>query len=495
MSRSPYEKNQILTVTITDLGSEGEGIGKVDGFPFFVKGAVPGDVAEIKVTKTAARMAYARVECLLGSSPNRIDPLCEVAGPCGGCNLQHYSYEGQLAFKQNKVKNNLMRIGGIEKEYLEKIMEPIIGMNDPGEEPWHYRNKAQVPFGKNREGKTICGFYAGRTHSIIPQTTCALGVPENEAVLDAVLKYMEECGAAPYDEESGKGLIRHVLIRKSRAYGQLMVCLVINGKKLPGQEHLIERLRGVPGMYSVSISVNREKTNVIMGSSYETIWGEATIEDRICLCEETKETARDGTETTLWKETENGGVIYRISPLSFYQVNPVQTQKLYSTALRYADLKGEETVWDLYCGIGTISLFLAGKAGKVYGVEIVPQAIEDAWANARRNGIENAEFFTGAAEVVLPAFYEKHRNDTSVHPDVIVVDPPRKGCDKACLDTMILMQPERIVYVSCDSATLARDVKYLEVRGYHLIKVRACDMFPQTTHVETVCLMSRVEGK
>ena len=309
----------------------------------------------------------------------------------------------------------------------------------------------------------VTGFYAGRSHNIIANTDCALGVEENKTVLETILAYMKKYGVSAYDETSGKGLIRHVLIRKGFASGQLMACIVINGNKLPEEKALAEELWKIPGMTSVSINVNTERTNVILGKKVRVLKGEEKIEDTI------------------------GDVVFRISPLSFYQVNPVQTKKLYGQALEYAGLTGEETVWDLYCGIGTISLFLAKKAKKVYGVEIVPEAIADAKENAARNGITNAEFFVGKAEEVLPQKYEEE----GVYADVIVVDPPRKGCDEKCLETMVRMRPERIVYVSCDSATLARDLKYLGEMGYEVRKWRGCDMFPGTVHVETVCLLTR----
>lgn len=473
-----YQKNQYITLEVEDLGSEGEGIGKIDGYPFFVKDALPGDTIRAKVMKTKKNMAFARLEEILTPSSTRINPLCPHARRCGGCQIMELSYDAQLAFKEKKVKNNLLRIGGVPEDVLARVYDGIIGMESSADEnvPVRYRNKAQFPFGKNKEGKNICGFYAGHTHSIIANTECYLGVEENEVILETILSYMEKMHVEPYDEETGKGLIRHALLRKGFQSGEIMVCLVINGKKLPGQQVLVDMLTKIPGMKSISISVNEKNTNVIMGESYEVLWGENVITDSI------------------------GSVQFKISPLSFYQVNPVQTRRLYETALSYAKLTGKETVWDLYCGIGTISLFLAQNAKKVYGVEIVPQAIEDAKQNAKLNGFTNAAFFVGKAEEVLPEFYEHG----TVHgelvedvvasaksPDVIVVDPPRKGCDEACLSTMVSMAPSRIVYVSCDSATLARDIKYLREHGYELEKVKACDMFPNSVHVETVCLLCR----
>lgn len=552
-----FQKNDVVKVKIEDMGSEGEGIGKADGFTLFVKDAVVGDVVEAKLVKVKKNYAYARLEKVLSSSPFRAEPACPVYRQCGGCQLQALAYEKQLEFKQNKIRNNLIRIGGFQAAELDEKLEPIVGM----EEPWRYRNKAQYPIGLDRAGNIIAGFYAGRTHSIIANTDCALGAAENREILELILKYMRENGVTAYDEAAGRGLVRHVLIRKGFTSGEIMVCLVINknmtdlshnvsdegpcekirekrlknqgesikeamesalseeskagrprdhgGNLLPRQEELLRSLASVKGMTSVSVSINTEKTNVIMGREVHTLWGKDSISDTIHV----RDMDKPGHPCT---ERE---LVFFISPLSFYQVNPVQTEKLYSLALEYAGLTGQETVWDLYCGIGTISLFLAGSAKKVYGVEMVPQAIRDARENAARNGIHNAEFFVGKAEEVLPVFYERQQADIGqkedigtdegsraaskagaavedkevdvmLHPDVIVVDPPRKGCDTACLDTMLKMSPQRIVYVSCDSATLARDLKVLCEGGYELKRVRGVDQFGMTVHVETVCLLS-----
>jgi len=481
-----WNKNELCEVTITDLGAEGEGIGKVDGFPLFIKDALPGDVIEAKILKAKKNYAFARVERVITPSPYRITPACPYARACGGCQIQALAYEKQLEFKQDKVRNHLVRIGGVDAEHLDTIMEPIIGMDvEEGSIPMRYRNKAQFPVGRDKSGKTICGFYAGRTHDIIANTDCILGVTENELVLKTVLAYMEKHQVEAYDEKTGKGLVRHVLIRKGFVSQQLMVCLVINGKTLPKADILADELWNIPGMHSFSISVNEENTNVILGRTYQTLRGEDTIKDTIY---QSDYDAAKG----VWTRREDSGVEYHVSPLSFYQVNPGQTQRLYSTALAYAGLTGRETVWDIYCGIGTISLFLAKSAAQVRGVEIVPQAIEDARANAANNRITNVEFYVGKAEEVLPEYYEKENAaGRKAHADVIVVDPPRKGCDEVCLNTMVQMQPDRIVYVSCDSATLARDVKYLQEQGYELKKVRACDMFGNTMHVETVVLLSQ----
>lgn len=460
------QKNDIVTADIEDIGVNGEGIGKVDGYTLFIKDAVIGDRVEAKVMKAKKNYGYARLMKILEPSEARVQPRCAFARKCGGCQIQEMSYEQQLAFKEKKVRGNLERIGGFAPELLDRVTDPAVGMD----EPFGYRNKAQFPFGTDREGNPVTGFYAGRTHDIIANTDCALGVPVNREILEIILAFMKEYRIPSYDEKTGQGLLRHVLIRYGFTTKEIMVCFVVNGSSIPHVDELIRRLCGIDGMTSITLSPNTRQTNVIMGDSYQILWGQGYITDYI------------------------GNVRYQISPLSFYQVNPVQTEKLYSLALEYADLKGGETVWDLYCGIGTISLFLAQKAGQVYGVEIVPQAIEDARRNAGINGIENAEFFVGKAEEVLPEYYEKYAREhvgESARADVIVVDPPRKGCDEALLETIVKMQPERVVYVSCDSATLARDLKVLCGAGYELEKVRPVDMFPMTVHVETVVLLSQ----
>ena len=538
-----FQKNELVTVTIEDMGIDGEGIGKVDGFTLFVKDAVVGDTVEAKIVKNKKTYAYARLEKVLTPSPFRVEPKCPYYRQCGGCQLQAVSYEKQLEYKQEKIRNNLIRIGGFSTEYIDSHMEPIVG----SEYPFRYRNKAQFPVGTNREGRIITGFYAGRTHSIIANTDCLLGAEENQKILKLVIEHMEKYGISAYDETTGKGLVRHVLIRKGFTSGEIMVCFVLNKdvtkvsyitsdelahnqgyyqgnhpgnssgnhpgnnsgnnpekglavyEFIPEQGELLRKLSQINGMTSVSVSINRQQTNVIMGKEIYTIWGRPDISDTIHV----RDMSREGYPFT-GKE-----LTFHISPLSFYQVNPYQTEKLYSLALEYAGLTGRETVWDLYCGIGTISLFLAQHARRVYGVEIIPQAIEDARENARRNGITNGEFFVGKAEEILPEFYSRGRLSEEgvggspssgdgadmLHPDVIVVDPPRKGCDDACLNTMLQMQPQRIVYVSCDSATLARDLRVLCGGGYEVKKIRGVDMFSQGVHVETVCLLSKLNTK
>ena len=452
-----YRKNDIVTLEIVDCGTDGEGIGKADGFTVFVKDAVIGDTIMAKIMKAKKNYGYGRLMEILKPSPYRVEPVCLSARQCGGCQLQAVSYEEQKVFKEKKLRGHLERIGG----FTEFPMEPLIGMDDP----YHYRNKAQFPVGRNKEGRIVTGFYAGRTHAIIENRDCALGIPQNKDVLDRVIAHMEKYNIAPYDEATGKGLVRHIFVRYGFFTGELMVCLIINGQDLPHQRELVEKLCEIPGMTSISLNMNKKRSNVILGDKVKTIWGEDYITDKI------------------------GDISYEISPLSFFQVNPKQTWKLYSKALEYADLHGEETVWDLYCGIGTISLFLAQKAKFVRGVEIVPAAIEDAKRNAQINHIENVEFFVGKAEEVLPREYEKN----GVYADVIVVDPPRKGCDEMLLKTILKMQPKRVVYVSCDSATLARDLRFLCDNGYELKKVCGVDQFPQTVHVETVVLLSKGE--
>ena len=498
-----YKKNDYVTVTIEDIGSDGEGLGKADGFTLFVKDAVIGDTVEAKIVKSKKHYAYARLEKVIKPSPFRVEPECACHRQCGGCQIQALSYEKQLEFKQQKIRNNLIRIGGFAPEYVDERMEPIVGMDNP----YHYRNKAQYPVGCDKDGNIITGFYAGRTHNIISNTNCSLGAADNERILQIILEHMRANHVSAYNETTGQGLVRHILIRTGFTSGEIMVCLVLNKKMknpqqvmtmgvhgdfanrtnefIPNQGELLGKLSEIKGMTSVSVSINTEKTNVIMGKEIYTLWGSPTITDTIHV----RDMQKEGYPFT------GHTLTFKISPLSFYQVNPVQTEKLYSLALEYAGLTGNETVWDLYCGIGTISLFLADKAKQVYGVEIVPQAIEDARENAKRNGITNAEFFVGKAEEVLPEFYEEQGANADMrHPDVIVVDPPRKGCDEVCLSTMLRMKPKRIVYVSCDSATLARDLRILCDGGYEVKRVRGVDQFAQTVHVETCVLLSKLKS-
>ena len=459
------KKNDVVTVEVTDIGIGGEGIGKVDGYTLFIKDAVIGDTVEVKVMKAKKNYGYARLMRIVKESAFRVSARCPEARRCGGCQIQEMDYRKQLEFKNTKVRNNLIRLGSVEEELLDQIMEPIAGM----EEPFRYRNKAQFPIGVDKEGNLIAGFYAGRTHQIIPvpNRDCVLGVPENKVILDQILNYMREEKISAYDEKNHSGLVRHILTRIGFTTGEIMVCLIVNGtkKQLKHIDKLVDDLKTIEGMTSIIVNTNTDKTNKILGLRCETVWGQDYIEDYI------------------------GNIKYQIGPLSFYQVNPQQTKVLYSKALEYAELKGQELVWDLYCGIGTISLFLAQKAKQVYGVEIIKEAIDDARRNAALNHMDNVEFFVGKAEEVVPAQYEK----TGIHPDVIVVDPPRKGCDAILLNTMLDMAPKRIVYVSCDPATLARDLKILCEEKYTLEKVSVVDQFSHSVHVESVCALKRVD--
>lgn len=457
------QKGDIAEIRITDLTDEGFGVGRAGSFPLFVKDSIPGDVLKVEVLKDKKTYGYARILEILTPSEDRIKPLCENARACGGCQLQAMKYEAELRFKENRVRNVLTRIGGINFENSDVEFRKIIGM----ENPTHYRNKAEYPVRKNKNGEIVMGFYAGRTHSVIDCKDCLIGQEDDREVLDAVKEWMAENNIAAYDEEPGSGIVRHILIRTSYDSKKKMVCLIVNRKKLPCEKELAEKLSRNEKVASLSYNVNTKNTNVIMGEQLRGIFGPMYLEDRI------------------------GEMKYRISPKAFYQVNPVQTKVLYETALEFAGLSGNETVWDLYCGIGTISLFLAKKAKKVYGVEIIEEAIRDANENKRINGIENAEFFVGKSEEVLPRHFQK----TGETADVIVVDPPRKGCDEKLLQTILKMKPEKVVYVSCNPATLARDIRILtegdgETR-YELKKVQPTDCFGRTVHVECVVLMSK----
>lgn len=453
------KKNDQVIIDIEDIGTNGEGIGKYEGYTLFVNNTTIGDKALVKVMKTGKTYGFARLVELMEPSVHRVKPRCPIADKCGGCQIMHMNYAKQLEYKEDKVRSCLTRIGG----FADIPMEPICGMD----EPYYYRNKSQYPVGRNKEGNIIIGFYAGRTHSIIDTEHCYIGAEINTPIIKFLRSFIEDYNIEPYNEERHTGLLRHILIRAGFQTGEIMVCLVINGKEIPHKKELIEGLVKISGMKSICLNINTSKTNAILGDSIVGLWGETYITDYI------------------------GSIKYRISPLSFFQVNPIQTEKLYNIALDYADLHGDEVVWDLYCGIGTISLFLAQKAKQVYGVEIIPQAIEDARTNAKLNGIENVEFYVGAAEDILP---RKHEED-NIKADVIVVDPPRKGCDQNLLDTILTIAPEKIVYVSCDPATLARDLKYLCESMYEIKKVRPVDQFGHSVHVESVVLISRVDKK
>ena len=450
------EKNKIYTAECLSLGSEGEGIVKIDGFTVFVNGMLPGEKGKILIVKVKKSFGYGKLTELTEPSPERAVPACPYYKTCGGCSIQHMSYKAQLEFKRNKVRDCVERIGGIfGAEYPETI-----GMD----EPWRYRNKAQYPVGKDRDGKTVIGFYAPRSHRITDIDGCMLQMDGSEKIIEITRKYIEKYNVPVYDETAHSGLLRHVITRTSRSTGEMMVTFVINGKNLPHSVELIEELRKTGYVASVALNINREKTNAILGDKSLTLWGKDTIRDEI------------------------GGVKFDISSLSFYQVNPVQTEKLYGLAIDAAGLTGRETVIDVYCGIGTISLLAAKKAKTVHGIEIVERAVEDAKANAVINGIENASFEAGKAEDILPKMYAE-----GTRADVIFVDPPRKGLEPSVIEAVCGMEPDRIVYVSCDPATLARDLKLFAQRGYGTGKINTVDMFCQTGHVETVVLLSKGE--
>lgn len=452
----PYLKNDEEEVDITALGNDGEGIGHLrDGMTVFIPGTVPGDRVLAHIVKVKKTCVFAICKEVIAPSSFRVKEVCPVAAKCGGCTLQHLSYESQVEYKENKVKDCIERIGGIKNP----PMEPIIAADNI----YHFRNKAQFPAGCDREGKFITGFYRVRSHDVVENTDCAIESKINRPIIEAVVDFMRSRKIQAYNEETGKGLVRHIYTRVGFFTHEVMVCLVINGEKLPGSDDLKDILVKVcedngHRLSCFCLNINKKKTNVILGSECKLLYGNLYITDTI------------------------GDIKYRISPLSFYQVNPEQTKKLYDTALEFASLTGEEVVWDLYCGIGTISLYLAKRAKKVYGVEIVPEAIGDARINAEINDISNAEFFVGASEDIASSL---------PRPDVIVVDPPRKGCDEKLLKTIIDTAPKRLVYVSCDPATLARDLKILSENGFDLLRVRPVDQFCHSGHVETVVQLSK----
>ncbi len=452
----PVQKNEEVELDITGLTHEGDGVGKVEGFTLFVPQALPGERIKAKVLKVKKNYGYAKMIEMVESSPHRLEPPCLVYHQCGGCSLQHVSYDEQLRQKTVIVQDNLKRLGNIEHA----IVHPTLGM----EEPWRYRNKAQVPIGEE-EGGLIGGFYAQRSHRIINMEACLIQHEKNDEVIELVKSAASELGISAYNEQTRKGLLRHVVVKVGFKTGEVMVVLVINGDNLPNQEELVNQLtKKIEGLKSLAINVNKKQTNVIFGDQTHIIWGEPYIYDYI------------------------GSIKFAISPRSFYQVNPVQTEILYGKALEYAKLTGNETVIDAYCGIGTISLFLAQKARHVYGVEIVPEAIADAKRNARLNAMENVDFAVGEAERIIPWWYAQ-----GIKADVVVVDPPRKGCDETLLDTLIQMKPQRIVYVSCNPSTLARDLQILEAGGYLTKEVQPVDMFPHTFHVESVAWLELKE--
>ena len=456
-------KNDILKgLEIRALSSEGQGIAKPDGYTVFVKDTLPGDIVTVKVMKVKKNTAFARLVSIDEMSPDRVQARCTMARPCGGCAVQELDYDKQLAFKDDKVYNCLLRIGGIPAKVLDEAHEEPIGM----ETPWRYRNKAQYPIGRDKDGRIISGFYAGRTHHIVEAEECFLNPPEFSIILRTFLTFCEENGAEPYNEETGKGLIRHFVIRKGFATGEIMLMPVVTDLS-----RFTDRLRvalkeamvGVPGLTTIVLNENSKKTNVILGQKTETIYGPGYITDRL------------------------GDLTFRISPLAFYQVNPVQALKIYEKALEYADLKGDENIYDLCCGIGTISLFAAKKAGHVYGIESVPEAIEDARENAGINQISNVDFICAKAEDYLA-------EAGSIKADAVILDPPRAGMERSALEAIVSAGPSRIVYISCDPATQARDIKVFLAAGYHLSRFVAADQFCHTSHVEVCCLLEQLKS-
>ena len=455
--QTPVNKNQTIELTFEDITHDGNGVGKINGYPIFVTNVLPGEKAKVKVIKVKKNFAVGRRLELIEASPDRVEPPCNVFYKCGGCQLQHMSYDMQLKMKQNQVKSALAKFAHI----TDTPVEPTLGMEDP----WRYRNKVQIPVGE-KDSKLITGFYRPRSHDIIDEMErCIVTSEVNDDLVDIVREIANELGIPAYNEETHRGVLRHIMVRSGENTGQTMLVIITRTNKIPKQDEFIQRiLEKQPNITSIMHNVNPDRTNVILGKKIKCLWGEAYIYDTI------------------------GDVKFAISALSFYQINPKQTKVLYDKALEYANLTGGETVIDAYCGIGSISLFLAQKAKKVYGVEIVPQAIQDAKKNAKLNDMDNTEFIVGQAEEVMPAWKEN-----GLKPDVIVVDPPRKGCDEALLHAMVEMNPKRIVYVSCNPSTFARDLVILTEGGYKLNKVQPVDMFPQTSHVEVVCNIERCE--
>lgn len=448
-------KNQCYEMTCESFGQDAQGVCRQDGIAVFVPGLLPGERARVRIVKPEKRYAFGRIEELLEKSPNRAEPFCPIYKRCGGCVCQHMTYETSLAFKRRQVQDLLERVGGLSIE-----VPPVLGMAHP----FGYRNKGAYPVAQVG-GAPACGFFAPRSHDLIPlpQNGCAIQGEDSAKATQAVLAWMRQNNVPAYDELTGRGLVRHIMTR-STTHGELMVVLVVTRADIPKVDQLIELLKAaVSGLCSICLSINSRRTNVILGTDIRVLWGKETMEDTLC------------------------GLRFSVSPLSFFQVNPAQTEKLYGLALEYAGLTGSETVVDAYCGAGTISLLLAQKAKKVIGIEIVPEAIQNANENAVRNHIENAEFHVGATEDLLPRLIAD-----GLRPDVIVLDPPRKGCEPAVLDAIIAAAPKRVVYVSCGAPTLARDAKLLAEGGYTAEKVQCVDMFCWTGAVETVMVLSKL---
>lgn len=446
-------KNKEYIFDIISQGYEGEGIAKIDNkYPIFIEGALKGEKVKVRIVKVNKNFAYGKLMEVLEASEERVNPPCAIYKRCGGCKLQHASYKAQLDFKWDRVKDCVSKIGKLDPS----IVKYPLGM----ENPWRYRNKVQLPIGLIN-GEVKIGFFAPRSHDIIDMESCLIQDEIGDKVVKLTREWIEKFNIRPYNvdgEYDEKGIVRHIMIRRGFTTNEVMVVLVTNGEKLPHKEEFVDLMvKNIPGIKSVIQNINSKKTNVILGLESKTLWGEDTISDYI------------------------GDFRFNISPLSFFQVNPTQTEVLYGKALEYANLTGNEEVFDAYCGTGTITLFLSQKAKKVYGVEIIPQAIDNAWINAKENKVENVEFFVGESEVVIPDLINK-----GVKADVVVVDPPRKGCDKKLLDAITNIDAKKIVYVSCDPSTLGRDLKVLEDNGYKTLEVQPVDMFPNTSHVENV---------
>lgn len=450
----PVKINNTYEIEIIDLNHKGQGVAKIDGFTIFLDRGIPGDIGKAKIISVKKNYGVGKFISIDEKSKDRVEPICVIEHECGGCQIQSIDYNKQLEIKKNTVINNIKRIGGLENV----LIHDTIGM----ENPYRYRNKAQYPV-KSYDNKIDIGFYKINTHEIVDTERCYIQHDVNDEVTKLVKEYMIKFNVSGYDEKSGKGIIRHILTKTSFRTNDVMVVIITNGSKLPFKEKLIDILtNNIKSIKSIVQNINNKRNNVILGEKSKTLWGEGKIIDYI------------------------SDLKFNISPQSFFQVNPIQTEVLYNKALEYTDLSGDETVFDIYCGIGTISLFLAKKAKKVYGIEIVEKAIEDAKENARINNIDNAEFYAGKAEEVFPKLYKE-----GIKADVIVVDPPRKGCEESVLETIVKMNPSKVVYVSCNPSTLARDLKYLDEKGYKTVKVQPVDMFPHTMHVETVVLIEK----
>jgi len=453
----PVQKGKTYDISIVRLGSSGEGVGRHEGFTVFVPFALPSETVRARITLVKKTYATASLVEVLKPSPDRIQPQCPVYDRCGGCQLQHLSYEGELKEKRQQVRDALERIGHLQG--LDVL--PTLGAHTP----WHYRNKMQFPVAAAGKSKVAIGCFAAATHEVIDVTDCAIQKEGNNAIVAVVRQWMKDFKIPAYDEDARTGIVRHIMGRVGVHTGEIMVCLVTACDMVPHMKDLVQRLRrDIPGLTSVVQNVNKRHTNVILGPKTKTVYGKGTIHDSI------------------------GPLTFHISAQSFFQVNSEQAQRLYETALDFADLKGGETVADVYCGTGTITLFLAQKAKQVYGIEIVAPAIRDAVRNAKDNRVGNAQFILGDAIYKLPELIKN-----GVRPDVIVLDPPRAGCGEPVLKAIAQSKPKRVVYVSCNPATLARDLAYLDQHGYHTTKVQPVDMFPRTHHVESVALMSREE--